>query len=104
VCDAVCVDGLVDCADPGCCRQAAACIDSPLCRTAPDPLNIVLRKQPPSPGSTFYDRVKFLVDDDSVQSYADRNSFQRRCVCACVRHSGVVAVSKNKNFGGKNPF
>ena len=73
----VAVDGLVDCRDPDCCRQAV-CVDSPHCHTAPDPLDILLRKQPPSSTSSFYDRVKFLIDDDSVQSYANRNSFDRR--------------------------
>jgi len=72
-------DGLVDCTDPDCCRHAA-CDDSRHCPTVPDPLDILLRKEPPSSTSSFYDRVKFLIDDDSVQRYASRNSFDRRLV------------------------
>ena len=73
------VDGLVDCNDPDCCRRHV-CDDSPYCPTARDPLDILLRKQPPSSTSSFYDRVKFLIDDDSVQSYASRSSFDPRSV------------------------
>jgi len=75
----VAVDGLVDCNDDDCCRQRI-CVDSARCRTVPDPLDIVLRKQPPSSTSSFYDRVKFLIDEDSVQRYASRNSFDHTSV------------------------
>jgi len=80
------LDGHVDCEDVDCCRQVV-CVDSPHCTTAPDPLHILLRKQPPSSTSSFYERVKFLIDDDSVQNYADRNSFDHRSSSLCHSHS-----------------
>jgi len=69
-------DGLTDCQDPDCCIDIA-CRDSVHCRTAPDPMEILLRKQPPSTGASFYDRMRFLVEDDSVQSYATLSSFNQ---------------------------
>ena len=65
--------------DPDCCVNIA-CKESPYCNTAPDPMEILLRKQPPSSTASFYDRMRFLVEDDSVQSYATLNSFNERYV------------------------
>lgn len=67
-------DGLVDCLDPDCCASPQ-CQGSLQCRSAPDPLEILLRKQPPGTTSSFYDRVKFLVEEHGVQSYATLSSF-----------------------------
>ncbi|XP_064637221.1 teneurin-m-like isoform X2 [Lineus longissimus] len=67
-------DGLTDCIDPDCC-VSFACKDSPYCVTSPDPMEILLRKQPPSNTASFFDKMKFLIEDDSVQSYATRSSF-----------------------------
>jgi len=58
----------------------------------PDPLDILLRRQPPSSSSSFFDRVKFLVDDDSVQRYASRTTFYRRSVTPTAE--GVVLKKK----------
>ena len=68
-------DGLYDCLDPDCCMDAE-CADSDYCNTAPDPMEILLRKQPPSNTASFYDRMRFLVEDDSVQSFATLDSFE----------------------------
>jgi len=43
-------------------------------------MEILLRKQPPSTGASFYDRMRFLVEDDSVQSYATLSSFNQTSV------------------------
>jgi len=72
-------DGLTDCEDPDCCIDIA-CRESLHCRIAPDPMEILLRKQPPSSGASFYDRMRFLVEDDSVQSYATLSSFNQTFV------------------------
>jgi len=69
-------DGLTDCEDPDCCIDMA-CRESIHCRIAPDPMEILLRKQPPSTGASFYDRMRFLVEDESVQSYATLSSFNQ---------------------------
>jgi len=69
-------DGLTDCEDPDCCIDIA-CRESIHCRIAPDPMEILLRKQPPSTGASFYDRMRFLVEDESVQSYATLSSFNQ---------------------------
>ncbi len=70
-------DGLVDCQDPDCCISIA-CKDSVHCLASPDPMEILLRKQPPSTTASFYERMRFLVEDDSVQSYATLSSFNQR--------------------------
>ena len=58
--------------------MSIACRDHVHCLTAPDPMEILLRKQPPSSTASFYDRMRFLVEDDSVQSYATLSSFNQR--------------------------
>ncbi|RWS12485.1 teneurin-m-like protein [Dinothrombium tinctorium] len=40
-----------------------------------DPLDILLRKQPPSPTASFFQRMQFLIEEDSVQSYAHKQAF-----------------------------
>ncbi|XP_054706781.1 teneurin-m-like [Uloborus diversus] len=67
-------DGLIDCADSECCIKDV-CKDSLMCLSAPDPLDILLRKQPPAVTASFYQKMKFLIEEDSVQSYAHRDEY-----------------------------
>lgn len=70
-------DGLIDCADTECC-STRACENNPLCFAAADPLDILLRKQPPAVTASFFQRMQFLIEEDSVQSYVNKNSFNDR--------------------------
>ncbi|CAH1776702.1 unnamed protein product [Owenia fusiformis] len=81
-------DHMVDCYDPDCC-MAAACMDSTHCSTSPDPMEILLRKQPQSSTASFYDRMKFLIEDESLQKYATLTSF----------NSSQVSVIRGKIVG-----
>ncbi|XP_038213466.1 teneurin-m isoform X5 [Zerene cesonia] len=67
-------DGLVDCEDPECC-QTAACKTSQLCVSSPKPTDILLRKQPPAITASFFERMKFLIDEGSLQNYAKQETF-----------------------------
>ncbi|KAG5882426.1 hypothetical protein JTB14_007052 [Gonioctena quinquepunctata] len=67
-------DGLVDCEDPECCINSV-CKSSQLCVSAPKPIDILLRKQPPSITASFFERMKFLIDEGSLQNYARQETF-----------------------------
>nr|XP_037870968.1 teneurin-m isoform X9 [Bombyx mori] len=67
-------DGLVDCEDPECC-QSPACKSSQLCVSSPKPTDILLRKQPPAITASFFERMKFLIDEGSLQNYAKQETF-----------------------------
>nr|XP_050039980.1 teneurin-m-like isoform X1 [Dermacentor andersoni] len=67
-------DGLTDCADSECCSHKA-CTKNPLCFASSDPLDILLRKQPPAVTASFFQRMQFLIEEDSVQSYAKKDAF-----------------------------
>nr|XP_012218677.1 PREDICTED: teneurin-m isoform X5 [Linepithema humile] len=67
-------DGLVDCADPECCSNHI-CRSSQLCVAAPKPIDILLRKQPPAITASFFERMKFLIDEGSLQNYARQETF-----------------------------
>ncbi|XP_074039433.1 teneurin transmembrane protein Ten-m isoform X2 [Leptinotarsa decemlineata] len=67
-------DGLVDCEDPECCMNPV-CKSSQLCVSAPKPIDILLRKQPPSITASFFERMKFLIDEGSLQNYARQETF-----------------------------
>ncbi|KAJ0179603.1 hypothetical protein K1T71_005315 [Dendrolimus kikuchii] len=67
-------DGLVDCEDPECC-QSPACKGSQLCVSSPKPTDILLRKQPPAITASFFERMKFLIDEGSLQNYAKQETF-----------------------------
>lgn len=70
-------DGLVDCADSECCSKGQ-CQDSLMCMSSPDPLDILLRKQPPAVTASFYQKMKFLIEEQSVQSYAHKDEYSER--------------------------
>lgn len=70
-------DGTVDCEDSECCKQAY-CATSIYCMFSNDPVEVLLRKQPPSVTASFYQRVKFLVEENSVQSYPQVDEFSER--------------------------
>ncbi|XP_011867432.1 PREDICTED: teneurin-m isoform X3 [Vollenhovia emeryi] len=67
-------DGLTDCADPECCSNHI-CRSSQLCVSAPKPIDILLRKQPPAITASFFERMKFLIDEGSLQNYARQETF-----------------------------
>ncbi|CAL7949137.1 unnamed protein product [Xylocopa violacea] len=67
-------DGLIDCADPECCTNHI-CRSSQLCVSAPKPIDILLRKQPPAITASFFERMKFLIDEGSLQNYARQETF-----------------------------
>ncbi|CAE1311576.1 Teneurin-a,Teneurin-4,Teneurin-m,Tenascin [Acanthosepion pharaonis] len=67
-------DGLWDCQDPDCCENKVCKSDS-TCKTSPDPLDILLRKQSTSTTASFFEKMKFLIENNSVQTYATRHAF-----------------------------
>lgn len=71
------LDGLVDCEDPECC-QNHLCRSSQLCVSAPKPIDVLLRKQPPAITASFFERMKFLIDEGSLQNYAKLETFNER--------------------------
>ena len=73
------LDGLIDCADSECCSNPVCAVASEsFCLNSPDPLNILLRKQPPALTASFFQRMQFLIEENSVQSYAQKNAFNER--------------------------
>ena len=72
-------DGLTDCEDPECCENPV-CRKSQLCHTVPYPIDILLRKQPPSSTASFFERMKFIIEDKGLQSYVERAGFNERYV------------------------
>ncbi|XP_043476119.1 teneurin-m isoform X2 [Leptopilina heterotoma] len=67
-------DGLIDCADPECCSNHV-CRSSQLCVSAPNPIDVLLRKQSPAITASFFEKMKFLIDEGSLQNYARQDSF-----------------------------
>ncbi|XP_069941027.1 teneurin-a isoform X3 [Cherax quadricarinatus] len=67
-------DGLTDCSDSECCSMDA-CTDHVMCMVSSDPVEVLLRKQPPAVTASFYQRVKFIIEDSSVQSFAQKDEY-----------------------------
>ncbi|XP_065207120.1 teneurin-a isoform X2 [Planococcus citri] len=101
-------DGTVDCEDSECCKQAY-CATSIYCMFSNDPVEVLLRKQPPSVTASFYQRVKFLVEENSVQSYPQVDEFSERRVAVirgqCVSQQGLpimgirVSLYRDNKYG-----
>lgn len=70
-------DGMTDCSDSECCSHPA-CNEHIMCLASNDPVEVLLRKQPPSVTASFYQRVKFLVEENSVQSYVHQDEYTER--------------------------
>ncbi|CAH1394248.1 unnamed protein product [Nezara viridula] len=69
-------DGLVDCEDPECCTiPHSPCRISQLCVSAPKPIDTLMRKQSPAITASFFERMKFLIEEGSSQNYARQESF-----------------------------
>jgi hypothetical protein len=71
------LDGMTDCSDSECCLHPV-CSDHIMCLSSNDPVEVLLRKQPPSVTASFHQRVKFLIEDNSVQSYAHKDEYSER--------------------------
>ncbi|XP_076182266.1 teneurin transmembrane protein Ten-m isoform X3 [Ptiloglossa arizonensis] len=82
-------DGLIDCADPECCSNYI-CRSSQLCVSAPKPIDILLRKQPPAITASFFERMKFLIDEGSLQNYARQETFNES---ASTDHGGKIPIA-----------
>ncbi|XP_055298190.1 teneurin-a isoform X3 [Sitodiplosis mosellana] len=67
-------DGMTDCSDSECCSHPI-CAEHIMCLASNDPVEVLLRKQPPSVTASFYQRVKFLIEENSVQSYAHMDEY-----------------------------
>ncbi|XP_017472798.1 PREDICTED: teneurin-a-like isoform X1 [Rhagoletis zephyria] len=70
-------DGMTDCSDSECCSHPA-CAEHIMCLSSNDPVEVLLRKQPPSVTASFYQRVKFLIEENSVQSYAHMDEYSEK--------------------------
>uniref|UniRef100_A0A915IZ72 EGF-like domain-containing protein n=1 Tax=Romanomermis culicivorax TaxID=13658 RepID=A0A915IZ72_ROMCU len=70
-------DFLTDCEDSECCNHPS-CRDSTLCQAVPEPHQILLRQQAVPPHASFFQKVRFLIDSDSLQHYADTSLFNER--------------------------
>lgn len=71
------LDGMMDCSDSECCSHET-CSEHIMCLASNNPVDVLLRKQPPSVTASFYQRVKFLVEENSVQSYAHMDEYTER--------------------------
>jgi hypothetical protein len=69
----------VDCADNDCC-SADLCQAHINCLTSPEPQEVLLREQAPPDTASFFDRVRFLIRENGVQSYVDRTAFDPKFV------------------------
>ncbi|XP_034947958.1 teneurin-a isoform X2 [Chelonus insularis] len=110
-------DGMVDCFDSECCSQPS-CVKHVMCLVSSDPVEVLLRKQPPSVTASFWLRVKFLIEEKSVQSYVHTDEYDESafwssftpCRVAVMRGQVVteqglgivgirVSVDKTQRFG-----
>ena len=77
--------------DPDCC-SSPECTNNMYCRASPDPAEILLRKQPPSTTASFYEKMRFLVEENSVQMETSKNAFNERC----VPHQNIL--TRNRSY------
>ncbi|VDN02037.1 unnamed protein product [Thelazia callipaeda] len=71
-------DGLIDCEDSECCTDRS-CSSSQMCATVVQPRDVLL-KVIPALNANFYQQIKFLIQQDSVQRYADERHFNQNFV------------------------
>ncbi|XP_055525741.1 teneurin-a isoform X2 [Wyeomyia smithii] len=101
-------DGMTDCSDSECCTHPI-CTEHIMCLASNDPVEVLLRKQPPSVTASFYQRVKFLIEENSVQSYAHMDEYSESRVSVMrgqvITPQGLgiigirVSVDRDSRFG-----
>ncbi|CAG9802441.1 unnamed protein product [Chironomus riparius] len=101
-------DGMIDCSDSECCSHTV-CADHIMCLSSNEPVDVLLRKQPPSVTAPFFQRVKFLIEENSVQSYAHKDEYSESRVSVLrgqvVTSQGLgivgvrVSVDRDSRFG-----
>lgn len=64
--------------DPDCCLEGSVCNDNTFCQKSPNPTEILQRKQAPSSTASFYEKTRFLIEDNSVQVDTSRTAFNER--------------------------
>nr|CAB3264552.1 teneurin-3 [Phallusia mammillata] len=75
-------DTLTDCQDPDCCSQRA-CSHSTQCRGSLNPTHEISRvygRNPLKATSSFYERVRFLINDNGIQRGAQSSKFNQKQV------------------------
>ena len=70
-------DGLRDCEDPECCENRD-CQSNQLCYTVPKPVSILLQRQPPAPTASFFEKMRFIIEEGSLQRYSKNSAFNER--------------------------
>ncbi|KAK6016792.1 EGF-like domain protein, partial [Ostertagia ostertagi] len=90
-------DGLIDCDDPECC-SSSECSREPVCAAVPTPVDVLLRL-PAVQNANFFQRVSFIIRNDSVQSYSDHSQFNESMISVIrgrvVWNGGAVSDSKS---------
>ncbi|WKX99660.1 hypothetical protein Q1695_014493 [Nippostrongylus brasiliensis] len=90
-------DGLVDCDDPECC-SSTECSREAVCAAVPMPVDVLLRL-PTVQNANFFQRVSFIIRNDSVQSYSDHSQFNESVISVIrgrvVWNGGATADSKS---------
>lgn len=71
------LDGLIDCQDPECC-ESSVCKSSQLCATVARPIDILLQRQPPASTASFFQKMRFIIEEGSLQRYAKNTAFNER--------------------------
>ena len=90
-------DGLVDCDDNDCCA-ADVCAENVNCLAAPEPQEVLLREQAPADSASFYERVRFLIRDNGVQNFADRNAFDPKYdLLSFLKPTSSTKITKMKS-------
>ena len=97
------LDGLVDCEDEDCCQQSS-CRDNLMCFTSPEPSSVLANKsswqfngieqqQQVLFGGHLFRQWNFLIENNSVQSYAQEGAFVRSRVAVLRGRVGAPGVA-----------
>lgn len=70
-----------------------SCKNSQLCVSSPKPIDILLRKQPPAITASFFERMKFLIDEGSLQNYARQETFNERWVISKILIFSLITLT-----------
>ncbi|KRY57863.1 Teneurin-m, partial [Trichinella britovi] len=70
-------DGLTDCEELECCLSSSRCSNDSMCQTVANPLAILASKQSSPRHASFFQKVRFIAEKNSVQLYADINLFNK---------------------------
>ena len=61
-----------------------------MCATVARPIDILLQRQPPASTASFFQKMRFIIEEGSLQRYAKNTAFNERYVILLLLNENCI--------------